>query len=137
WLARARELRLDSYDELWGWSVSDLEGFWSSIVECFGIRFETPPERVLGKSSMPGAEWFPGSRLSYPEHIFRGKDPDAVALRHASELRPLDSWTWGQLREQTAAIAAGLRSLGVGQGDRVAAFMPNIPETVAAALACA
>src|SRR5207302_1148392 len=72
WLARARELRLDSYDELWGWSVSDLEGFWSSIVECFGIRFETPPERVLGKSSMPGAEWFPGSRLSYPEHIFRG-----------------------------------------------------------------
>jgi acetoacetyl-CoA synthetase len=137
WLAEQRALAFDSYDELWRWSVSDLEAFWSSIVECFGIEFETPPERVLGRSSMPGAEWFPGSRLSYAEHIFRGKDPDAVALRHASELRSLGEWTWSDLRSQTAAVAAGLRELGVGAGDRVAAYMPNIPETLAAFLACA
>ena len=137
WLADSRGLRFGSYEELWRWSVSDLEGFWSSIVERFGIRFETPPEGVLGRSSMPGAEWFPGSRLSYPEHIFAGKDPAAVALRHASELRPLGEWTWAELSAQTAAVAAGLRSLGVGPGDRVAAYMPNIPETLAAFLATA
>jgi acetoacetyl-CoA synthetase len=137
WLRDTRGRRFESYDELWRWSVADLEGFWCSIAERFGVRFETPPERVLGRSSMPGAEWFPGSRLSYPEHIFRDRDPEAVAIRHASELRPLGEWTWSELRSHTAAIAAGLRAAGVTQGDRVAAYMPNIPETVAAFLACA
>src|SRR5207248_6359475 len=81
---------------------------------------------------------FPGARVSYPEHIFRQRAGDEVALRHASELRPqVEAWTWGRLREETAAIAAGLRAAGVGEGDRVAAYMPNIPETVAAFLACA
>jgi acetoacetyl-CoA synthetase len=135
WLAETRGLRFDSYDELWRWSVADLDGFWSSIVERFGIAFATPPERVLGEASMPGAEWFPGARLSYPEHILRDRDPSAVVIRHASELRELDEWTWAELATQTAAIAAGLRALGVGHGDRVAAYMPNIPETVAAFLA--
>jgi acetoacetyl-CoA synthetase len=137
WLGERRGLTFDSYDELWRWSVSDLEGFWSSIVDCFGITFETQPQAVLGRSSMPGADWFPGSRLSYPEHIFRGKDPSAVAVRHASELRDLDEWTWAELRDHTAAIAAGLRAAGVTAGDRVAAYVPNIPETLAAFLATA
>ena len=137
WLSETHGLRFDSYDELWRWSVDDLEGFWSSIVEYFDVRMELRPGRVLGKASMPGAEWYPGSRLSYPEHMFRGKNPEAVALRHASELRPLGEWTWSELRSQTAAVAAGLRELGVGPGDRVVAYMPNIPETVAAFLACA
>jgi acetoacetyl-CoA synthetase len=137
WLARTRDLRFDDYQDLWRWSVDDLEAFWSSIVEFFDVRFDEPPERVLGRTSMPGAEWFPGARLNYAEHIFRGRDPGAVAIRHASELRPVGEWTWAQLRDQTAAIADGLRELGVGPGDRVAAYMPNIPETVAAFLACA
>ena len=77
----------------------------------------------------------PGSRLSYAEHFFRDRDDGAVAIRHASELRELSEWTWGDLRAQTARIAAGLRALGVGPGDRVAAYMPNIPETIAAFLA--
>jgi acetoacetyl-CoA synthetase len=130
-------LGFDSYEELWRWSVDDLETFWQSIVEFFEVRFSEQPRGVLGSDAMPGAEWFPGARLSYPEHTFRGKDPDAVALRHASELRPLGEWTWGRLRSETAAIAAGLRRAGVGEGDRVAAYLPNIPETVAALLACA
>ncbi len=75
--------------------------------------------------------------MNYAEHIFRGKDPGALALQHASEVRPLGQWTWAELGEQTAGIAAGLRALGVGRGDRVAAYMPNVPETVAAFLACA
>src|SRR5579884_1817996 len=137
WLDSARGLRFDDYQQLWQWSVDDLDGFWSSIVEFCELRFDEPPRAVLGSRSMPGAEWFTGARLSYPEHIFRGRDGAQVAIRHASELRPLGEWTWDELRAQTAAIAAGLRQLGVGPGDRVAAYMPNIPETVAAFLACA
>ncbi len=137
WLGETRGLRFSSYDELWRWSVGDLDAFWSSIVDFFDVRFSKEPRSVLGSPSMPGAEWFPGSRLSYAEHVFRGKDPAAVAVQHASELRPRGEWTWAELRAQTAAIAAGLRACGVGPGDRVAAYMPNIPETLAAFLACA
>ncbi len=137
WLEETRGLRLGSYDRLWQWSVDSIEAFWESIVEFFEVRFEQPASRVLGSGEMPGAEWFPGARCSYAEHIFRAKDPGAVAIRHASELRELDEWRWERLRSETAAIAAGLRATGVGPGDRVCAYMPNIPETVAALLACA
>src|SRR5437763_16083087 len=137
WVEETRGLRFADYAELWRWSVYDLDTFWQSIVEFFDVRFEASSDVVLRDRSMPGAQWFPGSSLSYPEHIFRGKDPESVALRHASELREGREWTWDELRSETAAIAAGLRDLGVGQGDRVAAYLPNIPETVAAFLACA
>jgi acetoacetyl-CoA synthetase len=132
-----RAMNFDSYEELWRWSVDDLEAFWQSIVDQFGVRFDLKPTSVLESRSMPGAEWFPGATLSYAEHVFRGKDPETVAIRHASEIRQLGEWTWGRLQSETAAIAAGLRDLGVGPGDRVAAYMPNIPETVAAFFACA
>jgi acetoacetyl-CoA synthetase len=137
WLAKERGLRFESYEDLWRWSVDDLTGFWSSIAEFCEVRWSEEPSAVLGRSEMPGAEWFPGSRVSYVEHIFRDRTDDDVALFHASELRPLDSWTWGELRSHVAAIAAGLRRLGVGPGDRVAAYLPNIAETVAAFCACA
>jgi acetoacetyl-CoA synthetase len=137
WLERDRGLTFGSYEELWQWSVDDIESFWSSICEFFSVRFDRPPEAVLGRREMPGTEWFPGGRLSYAEHIFRGKRDEDEALFHASETRPVSSWTWGELRRQTAAIAAGLRARGIGEGDRVVAYMPNIPETVAAFLACA
>jgi acetoacetyl-CoA synthetase len=138
WLAAERGLTFESYAELWDWSVTDLDAFWSSIVAYFAVRFDEGGEVVLGERSMPGAEWFPGSRLSYAEHVFRGKDDADVAIRHASEARPgVGEWTWGRLRAETASIAAGLRALGVGEGDRVVAYMPNIPETVASFLACA
>ncbi|HUO73346.1 MAG TPA: acetoacetate--CoA ligase [Solirubrobacteraceae bacterium] len=137
WLDETRGLRFSGYDELWRWSVSELEAFWGSLAEFVPIRFSEGGSVVLGDRSMPGAEWFPGSRLSYAEHIFGGKQDGEVAVRHASESRPLASLTWGELRAQTAAIASGLRALGVQRGDRVAAYMPNIPETLAAFLACA
>ena len=101
------------------------------------MQASAAPERTLGSRAMPGAEWFPGARLSHPRHVFRDRDDDAVAIRHASELRELDEWTWGELRERTARIAGGLRALGVGPGDRVAAYLPNIPEAIASFLACA
>jgi acetoacetyl-CoA synthetase len=137
WLSDTRGLKFEDYEALWRWSVADLDAFWGSIAEFFDVRFHDQPRAVLGSRAMPGARWLPGASLSYPEHIFRGRDPDAVAIRHASELRPLGEWTWGRLAAETAAIAGGLRALGVGPGDRVAAYMPNIPETVAALLACA
>jgi acetoacetyl-CoA synthetase len=137
WLAAERGVRTSTYDELWRWSVGDIEAFWSSIAEYFDVRFETPPHAVLGSREMPGAQWFPGATLSYPEHVFRDHDDDAVAIRHASELRPLAAMSWGELRTLTARIQAGLRALGVGRGDRVVAYMPNIPETIAALLAVA
>jgi acetoacetyl-CoA synthetase len=137
WLSETRELSFDGYHDLWRWSVFDLEEFWSSLVEFAGVRFSEPPARVLGNDAMPGASWFPGARLSYAEHMFAGKDPDALAIQHASESRELASMTWGELRGLTASIAAGLRASGVGEGDRVVAYMPNIPETVAALFACA
>ncbi len=136
WLAATHGVRTGSYEELWRWSVDELESFWGSIVEFFGVRFEVAGERVLDSMTMPGANWFPGSRVSYAEHIFAGRDPAALAIHHCSELRELSAWSWSDLRQQTAAIAAGLRDLGVGAGDRVAAYMPNIPETIAAVLAC-
>ncbi|MEA2197284.1 MAG: acetoacetyl-CoA synthetase, partial [Solirubrobacteraceae bacterium] len=135
-LGETRGLSFGSYAELWQWSVSDLEGFWSSICEFFDVRFSVPAERVLGSREMPGAEWFPGAQTSFAEHVFRGKDDDVVAIRHASEVRPPGEWTWGELRLATARIAAGLTEQGVSAGDRVVAYMPNIPETIAAFLAC-
>jgi acetoacetyl-CoA synthetase len=123
------------YDALWRWSVEDLEGFWAAIWERFDVG--SPYERVLADASMPGAVWFPGARLNYAERLFCGKPGERVAIVHASELRGLAEWTWGELREQTARIRAGLRARGVGPGDRVAAYLPNVPETIAAFLATA
>jgi acetoacetyl-CoA synthetase len=123
------------YAALWRWSVEDLEGFWAAIWERFDVGGGY--DRVLADASMPGAVWFPGARLNYAERLFRGKPDDRVALVHASELRALGEWTWGDLREQTARIRAGLRARGVGPGDRVAAYLPNLPETIAAFLATA
>jgi acetoacetyl-CoA synthetase len=125
----------EDYAALWRWSVDDLEGFWAAIWDRFDVGGGY--DRVLADASMPGAVWFPGARLNYAERLFRGKPDDRVAVLHASELRELGEWTWAELREQTGRIRAGLRARGVGPGDRVAAYMPNIPETIAAFLATA
>ncbi|HVY79290.1 MAG TPA: acetoacetate--CoA ligase [Solirubrobacterales bacterium] len=137
WLAAERGLEFTAYDELWRWSVSDLEGFWSSIWEFFEVRADGEPERALGNREMPGAEWFAGTSLNYAEHVFAGKASEETAILHASELRELGELSWGELRAQVAAVAAGLRELGVERGDRVVAYMPNIPEAIVAFLAAA
>jgi acetoacetyl-CoA synthetase len=136
------------YGELWKWSVSEVEEFWAAVWEYCGVRASRPYEQVLtdrgsegspiGQRQMPGARWFAGAQLNYAENmLMRERDPDAVAVLHASELRELDSLTWAQLSAQVADVAAGLRALGVGRGDRVVAYMPNIPETLVALLAVA
>ncbi len=137
WVEQRHGLSFGSYEELWRWSVENLEDFWGSIVEFFDVRLGGEPAGVLASREMPGAQWFPGATVNFAEHVFRGKEDGALAVQHASELRELSSWDWGRLRAETGQIAAGLKALGVGEGDRVAAYMPNIPEAVAAVLACA
>jgi acetoacetyl-CoA synthetase len=95
-----------SYGELWQWSVDDVEAFWAAVWEFFDVQASEPYERVLGSRSMPGAEWFVGARLNYAEHIFRGKDPETIAIRATSEDAPLVEVTWAQLRALTARVAA-------------------------------
>ena len=137
WLAAERGLDFDGYDDLWRWSVTDLEGFWSSIWDFFEVQADGGYDRVLSSHEMPGAEWFAGTRLNYAEHAFAGVDDAAPAILHASELRELSELSWGELRAQVAAVAAGLRGLGVERGDRVVAYLPNIPEAIVAFLASA
>ena len=137
WLERERGLRFDGYPELWQWSVDDLEGFWSAIWDFFEVQADGGYDRALGSREMPGAEWFAGTALNYAEHVFAGKEDAEPAILHASELRDLGELSWGELRGQVAAVAAGLRGLGVEPGDRVVAYLPNIPEAIVAFLAAA
>jgi acetoacetyl-CoA synthetase len=137
WLQAERGLSFADYDALWRWSVEDLDGFWRAIWDFFGVQADGEPEAVLASREMPGARWFPATAINYAEHVFAGKDDAEVAILHASELRELGALTWGELREQVAAVAAGLRAMGVQRGDRVVAYMPNVPETIVAFLATA
>jgi acetoacetyl-CoA synthetase len=137
WLAAERGRDFATYDELWGWSVGDLDAFWSSIWDFFDVQADGDPTPVLAEREMPGARWFPNANLNYAEHVFRGKADGGVAILHASELRELGELTWGELRAQVAAVAAGLRGLGVEKGDRVVAYLPNVPEAIVAFLATA
>jgi acetoacetyl-CoA synthetase len=139
WLAAEKDLDFRDYNDLWEWSVTDLEGFWASVWEYCGVEASEPYEAVLAKREMPGAEWFPGARLNYAENILKNAEGrlDEPAIMHQSEVRSLDNVTWGELRNGTAALAAGLRAMGVERGDRVAAYLPNISEAVIGLLACA
>ncbi|HTX31529.1 MAG TPA: acetoacetate--CoA ligase [Solirubrobacteraceae bacterium] len=138
WVRDNRGRDHETYDELWRWSITDLEGFWGSVWDFYGLRAQTPPERVLGRREMPGAEWFPGAQLNYAEHLVGGEeDRDRVAIVARSQTRPPLELTFGELREQAARTRAGLQRLGVGPGDRVVAYAPNIPETLIGFIATA
>ena len=137
WLAETRGVETAGYHDLWRWSVTELEAFWESVWDFFDVQSSSPYERVLDARVMPGATWFPGSRINYAEHVFRSRDPGAVAVRHASELRPLSETSWEELAERTRRFAAALRAAGVETGDRVVGYLPNIVEAVVAFHACA
>ncbi len=138
WLEAERGLSFDGdYHALWRWSVAELEDFWASIWSYFDVQHSGDASVVLASHEMPGASWFPGTQLNYAEHIFRSGDDDAVAVRHQAEGGELGEITWAELRRRVAAFAAGLRSLGVGPGDRVVAYLPNSPGALIGFLATA
>ncbi|MFT4288937.1 acetoacetate--CoA ligase [Nocardioides sp.] len=124
------------YHDLWSWSVEDPAGFWALVWEYGGLP--TRPEGpVLPDPRMPGATWFPGVELNYAAAILEGRDPAATALVTISESGDRRDVTWGVLREEVAALAAELRSTGVGRGDVVVGYLPNGREAVVALLATA
>jgi acetoacetyl-CoA synthetase len=135
WLARERGLHFSSYDELWRWSITDLDGFWSSVWTFCDVRASQPYERVLGRREMPGAEWFPGAMLNYAEHALRHERDGVEALMYLNERSPLTSMSWTTLGTRVRAVATRLRTLGVIPGDRVVAYLPNTPDTLIAMLA--
>jgi acetoacetyl-CoA synthetase len=135
WLAAQRGLRFDGYHELWRWSVEDLESFWQAVWDYSDIDASARPERVLGSRAMPGADWFPGARLNYAQHALRRERPGEPALFHVSETTPVAALDWADLAGQVRILGTRLRELGVRPGDRVASYMPNIPQTVIAMLA--
>ncbi len=141
WVHASRGQPLGDYEAAWAWSVEQPGPFWWSIWEYFGVRSHAYPTEALASDSMPGAVWFPGARLNYAEHALRHADDgrrDEPAVIARSQTRAGDvELTHAELADRVARCAAGLRRLGVGSGDRVVAYLPNIPETVVALLACA
>ena len=133
WLASKKNLHFESYSDLWHWSVDDIDSFWGSIWDYFEIKAYTNYESVLAENTMPGANWFPKATLNYAEHCLSRRD-DHPAIIFQSEIRPITTITYKELHRNVAALAAGLRKLGVQKGDRIACLAPNIPETLIAFL---
>ncbi|HEX7865247.1 MAG TPA: acetoacetate--CoA ligase [Variovorax sp.] len=140
WLRETRGLAFDSYDALWRWSVTELDAFWQSIWDYARIESPTPHTAVLAESRMPGARWFPGAQVNYAREVLRHVDAAHAAGMPAivsdNELGEVREMSWPEMRRQVASVALTLKSLGVQRGDRVAAYMPNVPETMVAFLAC-
>lgn len=141
WLRVHRGLEFDDYEDLWAWSVQDLAGFWQSIWDCFGLRSPTPHRAVLDGARMPDTRWFEGAQLNYVDQVFRHVGPAhaagfaaVISRNEQGEHREL---AWPELRRQVAALALHLRAHGVQPGDRVAAYLPNVPEAIVAFLATA
>lgn len=136
WLAAEGRVEVSGYDELWRWSVDSLEDFWQAIWDYFEVRSSTPPECVLRERVMPGAQWFPGARVNYAQHVFAAApDLERTAVLGRSQTRDEVRLTYGELADAVARARAGLQRLGIGRGDRVVAYLPNLPETVVAYLA--
>lgn len=138
WLRDNRIQDFEDYESLHRWSITDLEGFWGAIAKFYEIKFHHPYERVLADPTMPGAKWFTGATVNYAEHMLgKPEDRDRVAIYARSQTRAPMQLTFGELAEQVARARAGLKRLGIGRGDRVVAYLPNIPETLVAFIATA
>ncbi|KPM46763.1 acetoacetate--CoA ligase [Jiulongibacter sediminis] len=137
WLEENRDLSFQDYDALWKWSVNNVPAFWESLVDYFEIQFHTPPQNTLSDDPMPRVRWFEGATLNYTEHIFRNKNAENPAIIYLDERHTTTETSWTELEKQVASLAHWLVKAGVKKGDRVAAYLPNIPEATAAMLATA
>ncbi len=124
-----------TYDELYQWSIEKLNDFWASIWDYTGIKYSQSYDKVLGKTEMPGAEWFSGAKLNFAENLLRHSDKDKDAIVFKGEGQDVEKYSYKQLYSIVAKLAKALKDAGVKKGDRVAGFMPNMPQTVMAMLA--
>lgn len=139
WLERERGVDFPDYQALWHWSVTDVAGFWATIWDYFQVIAYADPTEALASPAEFGQPWFPGATLNYAEHVLRLPglaDADPVVLSWSHTREPV-TLTGAELRAQVTRVAAGLRRLGVSEGDRVAAYLPNLPETFVLMLATA
>ncbi|CDS52699.1 Acetoacetyl-CoA synthetase [Polaromonas sp. CG9_12] len=139
WLRDRHGLAFDSHDALWRWSTTELDAFWQSIWDYFDLQSPTPHDAALARNVMPGARWFPGAQVNYARQVLRHVDaahaaglPAIVSSNEKGQRREL---SWPELRRQVASLALHLQAQGVQPGDRVAAYLPNIPEAMVAFLA--
>lgn len=140
WLRDERGLEFADYASQWAWSTSDLSAFWRSIQDYCGLESPTEATSIV-RGTMPAAQWFEGAQVNYARHVFthvaradQAGQPAIVAEDESGRVREIG---WSELRRRSASLALTLRHLGIGRGDRVAAYLPNIPEAVVAFLACA
>lgn len=139
WLSEQRGLRFDNYDALWRWSTTELDAFWQSIWDYFDLQSPTPHQAALVKNAMPGGQWFTGAQANYAQQVFRHADaahaagfPAIISENEKGLHREL---SWPELKRQAASLALHLQAQGLQPGDRVAAYLPNIPEAMVAFLA--
>lgn len=137
WL-NARGHAFTGYADLHAWSIADLSGFWGAVRDYFGLILEGDADPVLTDAPMPRTRWLPDARLNYAEHVLRHEmsgSPDRPMLHHISELRLMAVMSWAEVGTKVRKLATRLRAMGIGPGDSVVAYMPNLPETVIAMLA--
>ena len=133
WLKQHKGLHFDHYEALWQWSTEEFEAFWESIWEYGEVISHHPYQRVVNQQEMPGVSWFEGATLNFAENILapgtQAESVNAPAIVAESETRPRVEVSWQSLLEQTGALTASLKQLGLEMGDRAVAYLPNIPET--------
>lgn len=134
WLSVHRGLNFKNYDELWQWSVDEIDEFWKSVWEYFDILSEGTYKAVRSSDQMPGIRWFEGARLNYAEHVFRNFESGKTAIIHASEQKPTQKISWDQLQKDVSAFQRFLQDAGISEGDRVVAYLPCVPEATVAFL---
>ena len=134
WLLQNHQLEFNNYHDLWKWSVDNVEDFWESIWNYFNIISHSPYKRVLS-GTMPECKWFEGATLNYAEHIFKDINPKNNAIIFGNETDEVLEITWEELKQKVASMATYLKSIGVTKGDRVVAFLPNVPEATISFLA--
>ncbi|MEP4196197.1 MAG: acetoacetate--CoA ligase [Aliishimia sp.] len=139
WVEAKHGLIFKDFNALWEWSITETDAFWTAIWEFFDIRCTTKPTAMLSKNQMPGIEWCPGATVNHADQVLHHAEhtPDKTAIIVQSETFGRSTLTWLELRQQVASVAQHLQRMGVGQGDRVVAVLPNTETALIAFLATA
>ena len=135
WLSRNRGLEFNNYHELWVWSINNIEDFWESIWNYFDVISHSQYTKVLSSRKMPEGKWFEGATLNYAEHLFRKGKDNQTAIVFGNEAGDYIEMNWRELKTKVASFTTYLKTIGVNKGDRVVAFLPNVPEATISFLA--